>query len=344
MEVINLLFEKYTESILMMSVLAITVFVIFKLISSKVSYIIIRIFKGKVKNKKEITEHGFYKPLSNLISVFGLYVAIMLLRIPLKMNIETIEFINTVFKIIVILLVSKGAADTLTTKSNFFKKLAKKSEHNIDDASINVIIKIIRGAIYIIAAFIIILEIGYDLSGLIAGLGIGSIVITLAAQDTAKSLLGGLIIAIDKPFKVGDWISIPQCEGIVEEITFRCTRIRNINNSIVSVPNSTMMQSIITNSSANKNRRFDTKIILKNDTSLENIKMFEDSVISMLESDENVINPTIWVYLDKIAGGGFEIIISATTNIAEYEQFLVTKEELNYKILNIITEKNLNIA
>ena len=84
----------------------------------------------------------------------------------------------------------------------------------------------IKFLIYAIAVFIIIFEMGYDLSGLITGLGIGSVVLTLAAQDMIKSLLGGFFIFTDKPFKVGDFIKFSTYEGTVEDITFRSTKIR----------------------------------------------------------------------------------------------------------------------
>ena len=81
-------------------------------------------------------------------------------------------------------------------------------------------------------------ELGYNISGFVTSLGIGGVVITLAAQDTAKSLIGGALIILDKPFKVGDYIKVGTFEGIVEEITFRSTNIRTLDNSVLHIPNS----------------------------------------------------------------------------------------------------------
>ena len=86
--------------------------------------------------------------------------------------------------------------------------------------------------IYIIAVFIILALLEIDLTGLVAGLGIGGIIVTLAAQDTAKNLFGGLVIFLDKPFNVGDWIEMDPYEGTIEDITFRTTRIRTFENSL----------------------------------------------------------------------------------------------------------------
>lgn len=94
--------------------------------------------------------------------------------------------------------------------------------------------KIIRAIIYVIAAFIVLSILGINLNGLIAGLGISGLIVTLAAQDTAKNLFGGLVIFIDKPFKVGDWIQMDNFEGTIEDITFRTTRIRTFENSLLN--------------------------------------------------------------------------------------------------------------
>ena len=114
----------------------------------------------------------------------------------------------------------------------------EKLDKDIDDATTKFMVRGIKFLIYAIAVFIIIFEMGYDLSGLITGLGIGSVVLTLAAQDMIKSLLGGFFIFTDKPFKVGDFIKFSTYEGTVEDITFRSTKIRTLSNSVVQVPNS----------------------------------------------------------------------------------------------------------
>ena len=77
---------------------------------------------------------------------------------------------------------------------------------------------------------------------------------------------------------------------------------------------------------------------------MEKIKLFEDSVIAMLESDENIVADTIRVYFDKIGDNGFEIVMLAFTNTANYAEFLQIKERLNYKIMNIINLQNIGLA
>ena len=120
----------------------------------------------------------------------------------------------------------------------------------------NAILRITKIAIYVLAGFMVISELGYNISGLITGLGLSSVVITLAAQDTAKSLIGGLAIFLDKPFKVGDYIKVDQYEGTVEEIRFRTTSIRTLENTVLHIANSEMSVAAIINYSEMEKRRY----------------------------------------------------------------------------------------
>ena len=113
MEILNFIVEKYTESTVMMATLAVIICIIFKLLSNKIAYIILRILKAKIKDKKEILENVFYKPLSCLITLLGLYLGIIILKKPLEVNFQMMEFINKVFKIIITILIAKGWAESL---------------------------------------------------------------------------------------------------------------------------------------------------------------------------------------------------------------------------------------
>ena len=104
----------------------------------------------------------------------------------------------------------------------------------------------------VLAAIAILSETGTNVTTIITGLGLGGLTFALAAQDTAQNLFGGLVILLDKPFAVDDWISTPNIEGVVEDITFRSTRIRTFPNALVVVPNSSLVSSPITNWSPNE--------------------------------------------------------------------------------------------
>lgn len=129
------------------------------------------------------------------------------------------DIIKLVFKIICVILFAKALAGCFTADSKTMRKLQRKFMTDADDNRINFIYKIVRCTIYIIAGLILIALLGINLNTILAGLGVGSVVLTLAAQDTAKNLFGGVMILIDKPFVIGDWVQTPNYEGIVEDIS-----------------------------------------------------------------------------------------------------------------------------
>ena len=90
-------------------------------------------------------------------------------------------------------------------------------------------------------------EFNYDIGGIATGLGLTGAVVALAAQDIVKQIFAGLTIFIDKPFEIGDWVEVGDISGTVEDITIKSTKIRTIEDTVVTVPNDTMTSSSIIN-------------------------------------------------------------------------------------------------
>ena len=159
--------------------------------------------------------------------------AIVFLRIPLQITNQVMDVVTKIFKIISVIEIALGLANSFTTKSILGRKMRKSLSKKMDDTMFDFVLKITRVLIYVIAIFLVLAILEINLTGLIAGLGLGGVIVTLAAQDTAKNLFGGLVIFIDKPFSVGDWIQMDSYEGTIEDITFRTTRIRTFENALV---------------------------------------------------------------------------------------------------------------
>ena len=200
--------------------IAIGIFVLIFVCRSLITYIILKIFNWK-KSKKEIKQIALYDSIKQFITLLGIYVAIIYLKIPD----QQMKIVTKAFKILTIFIFTIGLANSITSEVAFLKKIQDKMRGENTDGMLNVIAKAIRVVVYIIGGFLIITELGYNLNGIVAGLGLGTVVLTLAAQDTAKNLFSGLTIALDKPFVVGDWIKVAGYEGNVEAVTFKSTRI-----------------------------------------------------------------------------------------------------------------------
>ncbi len=325
-------------------VIAISIIVLFRIFSASLSYICIKMFKFKTKNKRKIRESAFYNPLRVFINLLGVYIAILFLRQPLEITDKIIGIVTKAFQIISVIIFAKGLAASLTPESTIAKKVKKKTNREIEDSMFDFLLKVLRGAIYVVAGFIVITLLGINLNGLVAGLGISGVIVTLAAQDTAKNLFGGIVIFLDKPFVVGDWIEISEYEGTVEDITFRSTRVRTFENSLVNIPNSVIANVSIINWSKMEKRRYKTNLCIQIDTPLEKLEKFQKRVKEMLQERDAIYDDSIIVKFDEIKDNGINILVCSYTDSVDYPSYLAEKENINRKIMKILREENIELA
>ena len=208
----------------------------------------------------------------------------------------------------------------------------------------NIILSVIKIAIYIVAGFMVISELGYNISGFITGLGISGVVITLAAQDTARSLIGGISIFLDRPFKVGDYIKVDQYEGTVEDIKFRTTSIRTLENSVLHIPNSEMSVAAIINYGEIEKRRYYAKLALEFDTKLEKVHNVKNKIWEMLQKRDDIEKDSIMINFQEISDHGMELIVIAYINRTNYSEYLDIKEQINYEIMATLASENVELA
>lgn len=336
--------EKVDMQIIIQIAIAIGIILFFRILSSILSKIIIKILRTKNKEKTDVRKNPFYKPLRTIFTFIGIYVALNFLKQEMTISIELEAIINQIIKIAMIIFVAKAFGESLDEKNGLFKKFKTKGNKEIDSGTISIILKAIRIIIYIIAAFMVISELGYNISGFITSLGIGGVVITLAAQDTAKSLIGGALIILDKPFKVGDYIKVGNFEGTVEEITFRSTNIRTLENSVLHIPNSEVSISAIINYNEMEKRRYFSRLTLELSTKLEMVEEVKNQIQKMLQSRTDIIQDSINVKFENISANGMDLLIIAYINETNYGKFLEIKEQINYAIMTILQNQSVELA
>ena len=345
MEQIGAFFSSITAEKIIDIWIAIAIVVLFRIFSGGLSYIIIKMCKIKEKKPKRIKESVLYNPLKAFFVLLGLYIAIIFLRKPLDISTDVMMVVYRAFVILSTIIFAKGLASSFTPKSSLYTKIKiKTSRNNKEDSMLDFSLKIIRIVIYVLAGIIIITNLGINLNGIITGLGIGGVIVTLAAQDTAKNLFGGLVIFLDKPFVVGDWIQMDDFEGTVEDITFRSTRVRTFENSVVNIPNSVISNSSIINWSKMERRRYKTNLCVELNTPLEKLENFKVRVHEMLKEKSAIYDDTIIVKFDEIKDNGLNVMICSYTDSVDYPSYLAEKQDINYKIMKILEEEGIELA
>lgn len=314
------------------------IILIFTVIGPMIATFIIKILRIKEKRLTRIKRHAFYKPLKGFISILGVYIALNTLVLP----VHWVLFINKSYRILVILLISYAFSNFFS--SHNYEPLKKLINFTGNDALLVFVSKFIKALIYVITGFIIINELGYNLSGLVAGLGIFSAAIALAAQDLAKNIIAGCSIIIDKPFVIGDYVGIASMSGTIEDITFRSTRIRNTENQVISIPNSKIAEETLINHTQMQKRRFLLELTLELDTDLPKVLALLEKIKLLLTNNNHVLQNNIKTYFKTVSTNGIDIVIDFYTDIVDYLNYLQFKQEMNYELLDLIQKENINLA
>ncbi len=344
MENFEQIISELNVEIVIQIIIAIGVIFVFRILSSVVSSIIIKMLRPKGNDKVSVKKNPFYLPLRTIFTFVGIYIALNIIKNATSISPEIQSILDKGIKILLIIFVAKAFGEGLDEKNKVFVKIRNKSNREIDKSTMKAILRITKIAIYVLAGFMVISELGYNISGFITGLGLSSVVITLAAQDTAKSLIGGLAIFLDKPFKVGDYIKVDQYEGTVEEIRFRTTSIRTLENTVLHVANSEMSVSAIINYSEMEKRRYYAKLVLEFGTSLKKVELVKNKINSMLMQMNEIEKETIMINFQEISDNGMDLVVVAYINRTNYAEYLDIKEEINYRVMEILENERVEMA
>lgn len=319
--------------------IALFIVIIFQLLSKAFTNITLKILNIKSKTRKT-NELEVYKPLNSFFKVLGIYLSLIYLQLPNNI----LNIVNEVFSILIIFIIARTFSSLLNIDSSFIKRIQTKFKIAKGNSAISILTKAGKILIYIVATILILYKLGYNLNGLLASFGIFGVIITFAAQDTAKNLFGGFVILLDKPFIVGDWIEINTIEGIVEDLSLRSTRIRTFKDALITIPNSTISNESIINWSKMSIRKITFDVIIEISTPLVKVNDTIDKIYLMLQEHKNVLNNDIQVHFEKIIENGYSIRISYFINNTSYVDYLNIRQNVNYKLIQILENNKINIA
>ena len=260
----NLVISIFNIENLIHAIIALLIFIIFLLLRKVFTrYIFSWLLKLSNRTTHELDDKillASEKPIRALFVVLGLYLALLYLPLSPVMD----AFFASVFRSLLVILIAWGFYDLCGRNSLLSEELKEKL--NMDSMLIHFFSNAARFVIIALAIVIIAQEWNYDVNGFIAGLGLGGLAFALAAKDALANIFGGIVIIMEKPFLIGDWIAIPEVEGVVENISFRSTKIRSSSQALITIPNSTLASVAITNHSRMGKRRISFNLGLTYDT------------------------------------------------------------------------------
>jgi MscS family membrane protein len=217
---------------------------------------------------------------------------------------------------------------------------------SFDRTTVEAVAKLLRLSVIITAALVILQTLGYSISGVLAFGGVGGIAIGFAAKDLLANFFGGLMIYLDRPFNVGDWIRSPDrdIEGTVELIGWRLTVIRTFDKRPLYVPNSVFTQIAVENPSRMTNRRIYETIGIRYDDAAKMDTIVAAVKDMLCEHPEIDANQTMIVNFNTFAPSSLDFFVYTFTKTTQWVRFHEIKQDVMLKIIDIIEGHGAEIA
>ncbi len=283
---------------------------------------------------------GISGPARFLIIALGLAIGAGILQVDVETNTFVQHLIRT-FIIFALLLAGYRAVNIFAPSSTALFRLTGITLNDRLIPFIRTAAKLVLAAL---ALVIIIQEWGYDVSGLVAGLGLGGLAFSLAAKDTVENLFGFTTVVGDQPFVVGEFIKTPDVEGTVEHVGIRSTRIRQLDQAYVTVPNSKLANAPVLNWSRLSKRWIDLKLIIGYDTTRAEITTFLERTRELLLSRPLIEPNSVFVRLVNFGENGMEVLVRAYVMQSDWVIFSAEKETIALDILGIVESLDLHLA
>lgn len=311
-----------------------------------VDFIMGRLTKKAAKNQyvfDDILLASLTQPLGWAIVAAGVYVASLIVQLPVEpVNIQ--RFADAALNGVIAVLIVWVAVRLLDRGCEYWLQKTDKSESKLDDQIVPIIRRSGKVFLVFIGVILVLQNLGYSVSSLLAGLGFGGVAMALASKDTVANLFGSIVIFLDRPFMVGDWVEMDGLEGTVEDVTLRTTRIRTFANSLITVPNSKFTTSAINNWSLMKKRRIKMSLGVTYDATPEKMEAAVEKIREILRNDPKIHQDFFLVNFDNFGPSSLDIFIYCFTITTNWAEFLDARQQLNLKIMRAIHNLGLSFA
>jgi MscS family membrane protein len=325
-----------------MIILAATGFLIYFITSRFFTFIISLIANsnlGKDRfDKKMVKRLG--RILSYLLVSYMVFVIVPVLQLPTALVYYILLALRLARTILFVFL----ALRIVNLVRSYMLFVTDQTPNPTDEHMVPIISRIIK-VLIVSAGFVQILSIFYvNVTALIAGLSIGGLAIALAAQETVRNLFGSMMIYADKPFKIGDIITVGAFTGTIEDIGFRSTRIRTFDTSLISIPNGNLMNETINNLGLRKQRRYNTALNIAYHTPPLLVENFVDGLREIAMTHPEVDKNDIYIHLNNLGPSSIDIIFVIFFNTNDWALELKWKEEVIKSILELAASLGVQFA
>jgi MscS family membrane protein len=334
-------------------------------------------FKGRIlRVEDEIDDilidnlNRIRRPIFLLVNGIGVELALEVLQYPQPLSEKTTLFFYLFFVAVIAYILMR------LVENIFFAYFHTQTSKQVPLRAelLNLMLSVAKVLIFIIASIVVLVKMGVNITGLVASLGIGGLAVALAAQSTLSNFFGLLKIIFDESFSQGDWIETKDIEGTVVETGFISTKVRTFDNALITVPNAELANTPLKNWSRRTiGRRIKMRIGVTYHARRKNLKKAIEEIDAMLKNHPEIVTPekidhkslrkryksegkflstddkfgiktTQLVFFDRFSDSSVDILIYAFSKSTDWTKWLEVKEDVLYKIWEILEKNALEFA
>ncbi|MFH1745434.1 MAG: mechanosensitive ion channel family protein [Planctomycetota bacterium] len=226
----------------------------------------------------------------------------------------------------------------------YFTARAAATSSRLDDVLVPLLKKTLKVIVVAVGLILFVKVLGYQVTPLLAGLGVGGLAFGLAAQDTLKNFFGSVNVVLDRPFQVGDWVKMGDVEGTVESVGLRSSRIRTFYNSQITVPNSEIMTSKVDNLGRRRYRRISCMLSLTYDTPPEKLEAFCEGVRELIRLHPYTRKDYYHCWVNKFAAASLDVMLYCFHECPEWGTELRERHRLFLDIIRLAKRLGVEFA
>lgn len=280
------------------------------------------------------------KPLGWVFNLVAVYLALLVLQLPESVMSACVLILKTMGTVFV----AWGVFVLVDAVTAYLSELAAGTENVLDDHLVPMLKRVLRIAVIGVTIITVIQQWGYDVTSLIAGLGIGGLAFALAAQSTLSNWFGSFMIITDRPFLVGDYVRSAHGEGVVQDVGMRSTKILSFEGTTITIPNSDLATTAVENLTMTNTMNVKLEIGLTYSTTRPQMEAIITSLKDVLSADEDTDSERILVCFNGFGDSSLNILIHCFVTTSDMWKWHLIRERLMFKAMTVVEEGGASFA
>ncbi|HIL52835.1 MAG TPA: mechanosensitive ion channel family protein [Planctomycetes bacterium] len=300
----------------------------------------VRLGKSKRLEIDEAVLVGFERPFSLFVMVWMILLARPAMLLPVVYA-QVIDLACAFFMAVTGVWSAYRMVDVI---ASMLSAKASRTATRFDDVLVPLVRRSLKMFVTFVGIVFVASYVSDDLYGIVAGLSIGSLAVGFAAKDSIENLFGTVTVLLDKPFQLGDWITVGDIDGSVEAVGFRSTRVRTFYQSLITVPNSRFISAHVDNMGERRYRRIKTSVGLAYGTPALRIEAFCEGVRELIRKHPYTRKDYYHVYMNSLSASSLDVLVYCFVETPDWSTELREKHRLFLDILKVAEGLEVEIA